>query len=71
MDLYLVQEVDHLAKDHLAEDHLAKDHLAGDHLAEGRQQYYLWAPAVDHQEQEALEDVAAGAGEAVHCPVHP
>ena len=37
---------------------------------EGHQQDQpLPAPAVGHQEQEALEDVAAGAGEAVHPPV--
>ena len=52
-------------------DHLAEDHLAEDHLAEGHQQYHLWAPAVGHQKQEALEDVATGAGEAVQLQVRP
>ena len=51
--------------------------VAEGQAAEGRHHHQaaedqpLPAPAVGHQEQEALEDVATGAGEAVQLQVHP
>ena len=48
-------------------------HQAGEgrHHHQAAEDQPLPAPAVGHQEQEALEDVATGAGEAVQLQVHP
>ena len=43
----------------------------GRHHHQAAEDQPLPAPAVGHQEQEALEDVATGAGEAVQLQVHP
>ena len=53
-----------------AEGRLHHQAAEGRHLHQAVEDQPLPAPAVVHQEQEALEDVDAGAGEAAQHPVH-